>query len=99
MKKILFLLLCTVSIYGQTMTSDFKTSHIIFGNVEIEGHFSKSYFIFEATLEGIKIYDRDTKQKYKLRKCDVDKCKTIHLEVENDFILSSGIIIQHLQIN
>jgi len=99
MKKILFLLLCTVSMYGQTTTSDFKTSHIIFGNVEIDGHFPKSYFIFEATLEGVKIYDRDTKKEYKLRKCDIDKCKIIHLQEYNlgklnPYIINSNPFIQ-----
>ena len=84
MKKILFLLLLTVSSYGQSLNSpDFVNKYIISGKIELNGHEPKAIFIFEATLEGIKIYDRDSKQKYKLRRCGEKECKIIHLEEDN----------------
>lgn len=66
---------------------------LIQGNIEIDGHEfdngkSKDPIKFEADLDGIKIYD--SKNQYQKRKCDVEKCKVIHLEAKN--IIGTSII-------
>jgi len=78
MKKILLtaLIFCSWS-YGQVNNSSYISKAIINGIVEIDGHETKEVFILETTLEGIKIYDRDKKQEYKLRKCTKDNCNLI----------------------
>lgn len=53
------------------------------GFVEIDGHLfnnntSKDPVNFKADLDGIKIYD--SKKEYQKRKCNIENCKTIHLE-------------------
>jgi len=62
--------------------------------IEINGHtfdneLSKNPIRFHATLDGIKIYD--SKREYQKRKCEIDKCKTIHLEPKlNGTLLING---------
>jgi len=64
------------------------------GMFEIDGHLfnnktAKDPIYFKATLDGIKIYD--SKKEYHKRKCNVDSCKTIHLEPKlNGTLLING---------
>jgi len=67
---------------------------ILQNKIEINGHtfdneLSKNPIRFEATLDGIKIYD--SKREYQKRKCEIYKCKTIHLEPKlNGTLLING---------
>lgn len=76
MKTILLLLFGVVS-YSQNIP--YKTE--IKGVIEIGGHIQKASekFTFEADLDGVKIKDKKGKE-YEKRKCQIDSCKTIHLQ-------------------
>jgi len=52
--------------------------YVINNTIEIGGHIIKDPIFFKANLDGIKIYD--SKKEYQKRKCNIDSCKTIHLE-------------------
>lgn len=54
--------------------------------IEIDGHTfenrkSKDPVRVKSNLDGIKIYD--SKKEYQKRKCDIEKCKVIHLEAKS----------------
>ena len=81
MKKLIIatLLLITATVSAQ------ETEVKIKGTIEIDGHSfdnnkSKDPILFKATLDGIKIFD--SKKEYQKRKCNIDSCKTIHLETK-----------------
>lgn len=81
-----------------------KVEVVLLGKVEIDGHDfdnekSKDPVKFEADLDGIKIYD--SKREYQKRKCNIEKCKIIHLESKNSgtSILGSGYIPNYYQNN
>lgn len=90
MKKLIIttLLLITAIVSAQ------ETEVKIKGIIEIDGHSfdnnkSKDPIIFKATLDGVKIYD--SKKEYQKRKCNIDNCKTIHLEPKlNGTLLLNG---------
>ena len=66
---------------------DFSKEVIYFelsGLIEIDGHIflndtCKSPIIYTANLDGISIFDKSTKQKYNVRKCEREGCKITHL--------------------
>jgi len=95
MKKLLIiLLLCSISSFSQNIEKpDFVIKKQITGQTEVDGHISKEVFTFEATLQDVKIYDKDKKE-YVLRKCNHEKCAIIHLQLKN-----TGIIIPAWNIN
>lgn len=90
MKKlfIIAVLIITANLSAQSRFNvvDYEKPHVsisIQGKIEIDGHTfdnekSKDPVIFEADLNGIKIYN--SKTEYKKRKCDNEKCKVIHLQ-------------------
>ena len=90
MKKLIIatLLLFTATISAQEIEEKIK------GTIEIDGHvfynkYAKDPIFFKANLDGIKIYD--SKKEYQKRKCNVDNCKTIHLEPKlNGTLLLNG---------
>jgi len=90
MKKLIIaiVLLITANLSAQEIEEKVK------GVIEIDGHifynkYAKDPIIFKATLDGIKIYD--SKREYQKRKCEIDKCKTIHLEPKlNGTLLING---------
>jgi len=90
MKKLIIILLFTIGLNAQVKTSDFIQKTSITGTVEIDGHESKAFLILETTLEGVRIYDRDTNKEYQLRKCSKEKCYIIHLVIKNENILRLG---------
>ena len=71
---------------------DFSKEVIYFelsGKIEIDGHTfindtCKSPIIYTSNLEGISIFDKDTKVKYTVRKCERKGCKTTHLIKETN---------------
>jgi len=90
MKKLIIaiVLLITANLSAQEIEEKIK------GVIEIDGHlfhnkYAKDPIIFKATLDGIKIYD--SKREYQKRKCEIDKCETIHLEPKlNGTLLING---------
>jgi len=63
--------------------------YVITNTIEIGGHIIKDPIFFKANLDGINIYD--SKKEYQKRKCNVDNCKTIHLEPKlNGALLING---------
>ena len=66
---------------------DFSKEIIYFelsGLIEIDGHTflndtCKFPIIYTANLDGISIFNKSTKQKYNVRKCESEGCKIIHL--------------------
>lgn len=99
MKNIIIILLFTVGINAQVKTCGFIQKTSIIGPVEIDGHESKAFLIFEANLKGIRIYDRDTNKEYQLRSCDKEKCDIIHLVPKSDYILNGSIRLNPYIIN
>jgi len=99
MKKLIIILIFTIGLNAQTTTIDFKYNHIIHGNVEIDGHYDNDFFVLEATLEGVRIYKRDTKQDYKFRKCDKEKCDVIHLMPKSDYTINGSIRLNPYLLN
>jgi len=74
-----------------TLGTSYRTVSPNTGIGEIDWHESKSFLILETKLEGIRIYDRDSKQEYKLRECNKEKCETIHLESKSDYTVNGSI--------
>ena len=77
-----------------TIHSAIELEAKLIGMFEIDGHLfnnktAKDPIFFKANLDGIKIYD--SKKEYQKRKCNVDNCKTIHLEPKlNGTLLING---------
>jgi len=92
-------MLFTIGLNAQVKTSDFIQKASITGTVEIDGHESKVFLILETTLNGIRIYDKDTSKEYKLRKCSKEKCDIIHLVIKNENTISGSIRLDPWLIN
>jgi hypothetical protein len=61
--------------------------------IEIDGHIVKDKIWFKAAFDGIEITD-EKGNKYQKRKCSIDKCDILHLEILYEAIrISSGCII------
>jgi len=99
MKKLIIILLFTIGLNAQVKTPGFIQKTSITGIVEIEGHESKAFLIFEANLKGIRIYDRDTNKEYQLRECDKEKCGVIHLVPKLDYTINGSIKLSPWLIN
>lgn len=71
---------------------DFSKEVIYFelsGKIEIDGHTfvndtCKSPIIYTSNLERISIFNKDTKEKYTVRKCERIDCNVIHLVKEKE---------------
>lgn len=99
MKKLIIILFFTIGLNAQVKTSNFIQKFSIIGTVEIDGHESKAFLIFEANLKGIRIYDSDTNKEYKLRECGKKKCDIIHLIPKSDYTINGSMRLSPLFLN